>query len=414
MRGLYSFGIFLMQLVIKLLSYFDDKLRLGTQGRSETFNILSRSIKSNESYFWFHCASLGEYEQGLPVFQALKEEYPEYKIVLSFFSPSGYEVKKDNSIGDIVVYLPLDSRSNAKKFITMIAPEIVVFVKYDLWPNYLLELKKQKIKAFLISALFRKNQSFFKWYGGIMKSGLLSFNHIFTQDQASVELLESINYKPATKTGDTRFDRVWNQLSQDNKIKFIEKFKGTSKIIIFGSSWPEDEAFFIPFINSNTLNNLKFIIAPHEFNDKDLARLKDTLKANVICYSELGPETDLRSNQVFVLDTIGYLSRAYSYADIAYVGGAAGKTGLHNILEPAVFGIPITIGPNFKKFPEAKDLQTLGGLTVVHNSEELERHFSELLSSPSKLKSQGSINKNYIAENKNSTLKILEIIKNNR
>lgn len=409
MRQLYSIGINIASVILQILALFNNKLKLGVVGRNKTFNKLRAAIKSDDKTFWFHCASLGEYEQGLPVFEALRRQYPEYIIVLTFFSPSGYEVRKNTSIADVVAYLPLDTKRNAKRFINLIHPEYVIFVKYEIWPNYLNELKKLNTKAILISALFRKNQSFFKWYGNFMRNSLCAFQHIFTQDQNSLELLESINYTNVSVAGDTRFDRVTNQLEFDNTLSFIEDFKNNHLCVVFGSTWPEDDKLFIDFIN-NSESQLKFIIAPHNIKSNYIASLKSQIKVSTVCYSEMTNE-DLSKYKVFILDTIGYLSKVYSYTDVAYVGGGAGHTGLHNILEPSVFGIPLIIGKNYSKFPEAKQLIDLGGLTSVNNASAFELELTELINDSDKRKNQGLINKKFIEKNKGAVVQILNYIR---
>ncbi|APY08808.1 3-deoxy-D-manno-octulosonic acid transferase [Winogradskyella sp. J14-2] len=410
MRLLYSTGIYFAGLVIKLLALFNSKLKQGVDGRKETFKNLKSSITENDKTFWFHCASLGEYEQGLPVFEQLVKNHPDFKVVLSFFSPSGYEVRKNSKIADVVVYLPLDTNSNAKRFLDIVNPDYTIFVKYEIWPNFLLELKKRKHKAILISAVFRESQSFFKWYGSYTKSALFAFNHIFTQNEASKRLLERINYNNVSVSGDTRFDRVTNQLKADNSIDFIENFKDNNLCIVFGSTWPEDDKLYIDYINSLEFNNLKIIIAPHNIKASYITSLKKQIKVKLICFSEI-ENNKLSEYNVFILDTIGYLSRVYSYADIAYVGGAAGSTGLHNVLEPAVFGIPIIIGKNYDKFPEAKALIKLGGVTPVSTSSEFSSAIKHLTSDTSLRAKQGLINKKYIEKNKGSVIQILELIR---
>jgi 3-deoxy-D-manno-octulosonic-acid transferase len=409
LRLLYSIGINIASVVLQILAVFNNKLKLGVKGRKKTFDELENSIESNDKTLWFHCASLGEYEQGLPVFEKLRHDNPDYKIVLTFFSPSGFEVRKNTAIADVVVYLPLDTKRNAKRFLDLINPEYIIFVKYEIWPNFLNEVKKRNINAILISALFRKNQSFFKWYGRFMRTSLFAFHHIFTQDQNSKELLESINYTNVTITGDTRFDRVSNQLKIDNSLSFIEDFKSNQLCIVFGSTWPEDDKLFIDFIN-NSDNQLKFIIAPHNIKSNYIDSLKSQIKVNTVSYSSM-TNKDLSTYKVFILDTIGYLSKVYSYADVAYVGGGAGQTGLHNILEPSVFGIPLIIGKNYSKFPEAKRLIDLGGLTSVENSYAFTSILSELISNTIKRENQGLINKQFIEKNKGAVVQILNYIR---
>ena len=392
------------------MSLFNTKLKQGVKGRTQTFQKLKNAIQPNDKTFWFHCASLGEYEQGLPVFEALKTKHPNYKIVLSFFSPSGYEVRKNAKLADVVVYLPLDTKSNAKRFLDIVNPDYIVFVKYEIWPNLLLEIKKRQRNAILISAVFRENQSFFKWYGRFMKSALFGFNYIFTQDENSKTLLHSINYQNTSISGDTRFDRVSNQLTVNNSVSFIEKFKNDKLCIVFGSTWPEDDKLYIDFINAKSNKDIKFIIAPHNIKASYTASLHSQLKLKTISFSEMNNK-DLADYNVFIMDTIGYLSKVYSYADIAYVGGAAGSTGMHNILEPAVFGNPILIGENYAKFPEAKTLIKIGGVKSVSTSKAFESTMNALINNSTLRERQGRINKDFIQKNKGAVIQILDYIR---
>jgi 3-deoxy-D-manno-octulosonic-acid transferase len=410
LRLLYTIGIYLTGLVLKVISLFSSKIKLGVIGRAKTFDILKDKISTTDKTIWMHCASLGEFEQGLPLLQGLKKEYKNYKIIVSFFSPSGYQVKKDTPAADVVVYLPLDTPTNAKRFLDIVRPELILFVKYEIWPNIILEAKKRKIQSLLISATFRPKQVYFKWYGNLMRKALLSFNHIFTQDKDSKNLIKSIGYDSVTVSGDTRFDRVNQQLNVDNKVLFVEDFTGDKTTIVFGSSWPADDELFIPFINSNTTNGIKYIIAPHNIKPGYINSIKKQLKVKTICFSEID-EKNLSDYDVFILDTIGYLGRVYSYADIAYVGGGAGHTGLHNILEPAVFGIPIVIGKNYNNFPEAEALVKLKGVTVVKNENEFNNVLTELLNNYSKQKVQGEINSSYIKRNIGAVIQIMDYIR---
>tara|TARA_R100001369_G_scaffold4044_1_gene12090 strand:- start:11173 stop:12405 length:1233 start_codon:yes stop_codon:yes gene_type:complete len=409
LKLLYSIGIYLASFILKLLALFNFKLEKGVIGRRETFKKLEKEIQKDDKTFWFHCASLGEYEQGLPVFEGLKTNYPDYKVVLSFFSPSGYEVRKNAAIADVVVYLPLDTKVNAKRFLNLVHPNYIIFVKYEIWPNLLLEINKRQLKNILISAVFRKNQSFFKWYGGFMKSALFGFNHIFTQNENSKLLLERIDYKSVSVSGDTRFDRVSNQLKIDNSISFIEEFKDDKLCVVFGSTWPEDDKLYIDFINKSN-GDTKFIIAPHNIKASYTNSLKSQLNLKTICYSEM-TNKNLSGYDVYILDTIGYLSKVYSYADIAYVGGGAGSTGLHNILEPAVFGIPILIGKHYDKFPEAKTLINKEGVISVKDRISLETCFDKLIKNNNTREKQGIINKGFIEENRGAVIQILDHIR---
>ncbi len=408
MRVLYNILTYIVTFHLKLASLFNKKLRLGIVGRDETFDILKSKIFPDDQVIWFHCASLGEYEQGLPVFEIIRKEYQDYKIVLSFFSPSGYEVRKNTSVADAIVYLPFDTISNAKQFIDIVNPKFVVFVKYEVWPNYLFELKKRKITTILISALFRKNQIYFKSYGSLMRKTLKSFDHIFTQDDNSKQLLNSIEFNNTSISGDTRFDRVSNQLLIDNNLDFVTSFKDTKLCIVSGSTWPEDEKLLIHFINTHK-KNTKFIIAPHNIKSSQILRLKKSISKNTILFSEI-KNLDLGNYDVLIVDTIGLLTKIYSYADIAYVGGAIGNTGLHNILEPAVFGVPIIIGDNHEKFPEAKIMMDYG-LYSISNQEQLNAHLDLLINSDKKRRELGNKNAEFITKNTGAVIQITDYIR---
>ena len=405
LKSIYNILTHIAGFHLKIIAQFNQKLKLGVKGRAETFNVLKTNISSQDKVIWFHCASLGEYEQGLPVFEKIKSQYPAHKIVLSFFSPSGYEIRKNSPIADAIVYLPLDTNENAKRYLNVVHPELVVFVKYEFWPNYLYELKKRNIRSILISALFRKDQSFFKFYGAWMQKSLQAFEHIFVQNESSKELLQSINYKSVTVSGDTRFDRVSNQLQIDNTLDFIQEFKQDKLCVVAGSTWPEDEQLFVNFINSVS-NQVKFIIAPHNIKPQQIDGLKQGIKKPVVLFSEK-ENHDLTIAQVFIIDTIGILSKIYSYADIAYVGGALGNTGLHNTLEPAVFGVPIIIGKNYDNFPEAFEMKSLGGLFSISNQPTFNTALNTLITDNQKRLESGTANTEYITSNKGAITQIM-------
>jgi 3-deoxy-D-manno-octulosonic-acid transferase len=407
---LYNLGIYIFSFFLKIIAPFNSKIKLGVDGRKQTFDILQKNINKTDKTIWFHCASLGEYEQGLPVFEKLRQEYSQYKIILSFFSPSGYEIRKNTKVADLVVYLPLDTKSNAKRFIDIVHPEFTVFVKYDIWANLLLELKNQNKRAILISAVFRKNQIYFKGYGNLQKSALFAFEHIFVQNKNSKTLLNNINYNSVTVSGDTRYDRVSNQLNQDNKLDFISEFKGNSTCIVIGSSWEEDEALLIPYINDNASESLKFIIAPHEVNTSHINAISSKLTPVTVLFSEKEGK-NLEDYNVFIIDTIGLLTKIYSDADIAYVGGAMGKTGLHNILEPAVFGVPLIIGKNYKKFPEAFAMIEKAGVISVEDKTGLKTILDSLITSHQLRDSLGKKNAAFIKENKGAVVQIMNHIR---
>jgi 3-deoxy-D-manno-octulosonic-acid transferase len=410
LRFIYNIGIFLAGIALKLGALFNNKLKKGVEGRKSTFKILKDSISENDKTLWFHCASLGEYEQGLPVFTKLRNHYKNHKIVLSFFSPSGYDIRKNSPIADLVVYIPLDTRTNAKRFLNLVKPELSVFVKYDIWPNFLYELKSQQKRALLISASFRENQIYFKTYGGFFRKALFTFEHIFTQNEVSKEILNAINYKTVSVNGDTRFDRVYSQLETDNTLPYVEAFKNNKLCVVAGSTWPEGESLFIDFINSEASKDIKYIIAPHDIKPDRIKKLQESIKSKSILFSDKNNK-NLSDYKVFIIDTIGILSKIYSYADIAYVGGAMGNTGLHNTLEPAVFGVPIIIGNNHYKFPEASALITNGGMFSISNQQEFNQILNELILNEEKRKNSGIKNRQYIEKNTGAVIQIIDYLR---
>lgn len=401
MRLFYNIIINLASVTVPLFGGLNKKIKQGQKGRNESILTLEQTVHPSDKVIWLHCASLGEYEQGLPVFQALKEHYSDHKFVMTFFSPSGYEIRKDNPIADVVVYLPLDQKSVVKRFLDLTHPELVVFVKYDLWPNYLLELKRRNITSILISALFRPTQAYFKFYGGWLKKLLFSFDHIFTQDTDSKVLLNSIGYDAVTVSGDTRFDRVGNQLNTDNTLDFIAEFKNNQTCIVAGSTWPEDEVLLVDYIN-NCKDDIKFIIAPHNMDLNQIKSMIKRIEKPTVLYSNYKNET-LIDKSVFIVDTIGLLTKIYNYADIAYVGGAMGATGLHNTLEAATFGAPIVIGKNYKKFPEANAMKTLGGLVSIDSYDALLLALDGFVLDLEKRTQAGQKNRQYIETSKGAS-----------
>lgn len=408
---LYNFAITVAWFLVKPISLFNKKLALGTKGRQEAVKKIHQFIQKSDKTMWFHCSSLGEYEQGLPVFNEAKKLFPNHKVILTFFSPSGYEIRKNAEIADIVAYLPFDTKKNAKQFIQAVHPDITIYVKYEIWPNMLNELHKTNSHSILISALFRKNQSIFKWYSAPARKALLTFNHIFTQNESSKHMLNSIGYNAITVAGDTRFDRVTNQLKQNNNLDFIEEFKQKSLCVVIGSSWPEDEKVMIDFINTKAHNNTKFIIAPHNIKAQQIKQLQKSIQKKTVLYSEK-ENKQLSDYQVFIIDTIGLLSKIYNYADVAYVGGAMGTTGLHNTLEPATFGVPIVIGKNYSKFPEAEAMIAKGGMKTIANIEEFNSALLLLTKDENTRKTLGQINLTYIKDNLGAVEKITNYLRN--
>jgi 3-deoxy-D-manno-octulosonic-acid transferase len=406
MKLLYNFAIFLAAIFLPLIALFSKKIKLFVTGRKETFSKIS-SLK-NEQTIWIHAASLGEFEQARPIIEALKKSYKNHKILVTFFSPSGYEVRKNYNLAAVVCYLPLDSTLNARKFVAAIKPTLAIFIKYEFWPNLLNELKKKEVKTILVSGILRKEQLFFKSYGGFMRTSLEAFHHFFVQDNNSKELLNSINFTNITVAGDTRFDRVLEILEQDNSLDFINEFKDNTYTIVAGSTWKEDEELLVNYINSKAIEDEKFIIAPHNIKAAAILELKKSIHKKTVLYSEK-KDKNLSNNQVFIIDTIGILTKIYAAADIAYVGGGL-KTGLHNILEPATFGIPVVIGNQYHKFKEAVELVKIGGCISIKNQQEFTENFKNLKEDISFRRLTGVINKKYIEHHLGATKLVMNYL----
>ena len=414
MYFIYNFITFLASQIVKIIALFSPKMKLFVEGRKSVFSTLRNKINADDKTIWFHAASLGEYEQGLPVIEKIKEKFPLHKIVVTFFSPSGYEVRKNNTVADVTVYLPLDTKSNAKQFLELVHPELVFFIKYEYWPNYLNELKKRsqsiEIKTYLISGILRENQAFFKWYGGFYRNALKTFDYFFVQNESSKKLLQSIGFNNVKVSGDTRFDRVVSILERDNSLDFIEQFKDNKTTIVIGSSWPKDENLLIEYIN-NSSENTKFIIAPHNIKQEQIQELKNSIKKKTILFSEKENQ-NLSKFNVFIIDTIGILTKIYAYADIAYVGGGFGNPGVHNILEPATFGVPIVIGPNYSHFAEATALVNMDGCFSIQNQTQLNEALNILLQNEDERYEKGHICSTFIQMNKGASDIIMKHILN--
>ena len=408
MLFLYNLIVHFAGFLLKIIAFFSTKIKLFVEGRKKVFPILKNKINPNEKSIWFHAASLGEYEQGLPVIEKIKLKFPNHKIVITFFSPSGYEVRKNNTVADVTVYLPLDTKSNAKKFISILNPEMVFFIKYEYWPNYLNELKNQKIKTYLISGVFREKQVFFKWFGGFYRKALRTFDYFFVQNESSKNLLQSIGFNNVKISGDTRFDRVVSILERDNSLDFIEKFKNNQTTIVIGSSWPKDEELLINYINQAP-DNIKFVIAPHNILKSTIVNLQSSITKKTVIFSEKEGKNP-SEYQTFIIDTIGILTKIYSYADIAYVGGGFGNPGVHNILEPATFGIPIVIGPNFSHFAEATALVYQEGCIAISNQNELNEALDNLIFNEDIRHEKGHVCSTFVQMNKGATDIILNHI----
>lgn len=424
MYFLYNIAVYIVSFTIKIIAVFNKKIALFVDGRKDVFFQLEDSFNTEDKVIWFHCASLGEFEQGRPIIEKLKlqasnskSKFYKFKVLVTFFSPSGYEVRKNYDVADLVTYLPLDTKKNAEKFVEIINPVMAIFVKYEFWPNLLRELKNKRIKTILVSGIFRKDQSFFKAYGNWMRKSLYTFSHFFVQNDVSVKLLNTIGFDNVTLSGDTRFDRVFEITQQEIRLDFAKEFKRDKTILIAGSTWSKDEELLVDFINNNELKNShlrrgeKYIIAPHNINPENIKKLKQIINKKVVLYSEKEAK-NLSEYQVLIIDTIGILTQIYKYGDIAYVGGGFGS-GIHNILEPATFGIPIIIGPNYQKFNEAKDLIDEKACISVQNSIEFDNAITLLFSDDDLRKNKGNIAKEYIANNVGSTQTIMNYINTN-
>jgi len=407
MKIFYNLTIRLYYFLIYTASFFNKKAKFWIEGRKDFWTKLEDAKIKDTQNIWFHVASLGEFEQGRTVIEAIKKLKPEYKIVLTFFSPSGYEIRKNYDKADYIFYLPLDTKYNAKKFIEIVKPKIVFFVKYEFWYHYLNQLFKSNIETYIFSSIFREKQIFFKpygkWYRGILKF----FKHIFVQNQNSIDLLKTININNTTLSGDTRFDRVFEISQNVKKYPIIEKFIENNLVLICGSTWLPDEEIIINFIN-NKSKNIKTIIAPHEINQNHVSKLCSLIKNNYIKYSEANLE-NIVNHEVLIIDNIGMLSSLYQYGNIAYIGGGFG-VGIHNTLEAATFGLPIVFGSNYHKFKEAKDLIFSNAAFSISNQNELNEILIKLIEKENLRIEAGKYAKNYIVENKGATQKILEKI----
>ncbi len=371
----YNLGIRFLGFIFRIAGRLDSKARRWVEGRSEWQARLAAAITPGERVIWVHAASLGEFEQGRAIIEQIRVSQPEYKILLTFFSPSGYEQRKNYRQVDYVFYLPLDTPRNARQFVRIVNPEIAIFIKYEYWLNYLRELYRAGSKTYIISAIFRRDQPFFRWYGGIFRRGLGYFERIFVQDEMSRRLLSLIKVENATVAGDTRFDRVADIAAAAKDIDLVAKFCGNSPVFVAGSTWPPDEQILsgciAPDLPPSAGTGLKWIIVPHEITPQHIGHLCSILPPGTLRYTECTEQTDMASARVLVVDTIGLLSSIYRYGQLGYIGGGFG-TGIHNTLEAAAFGLPVAFGPNYEKFREACDLIDIGAARCVKTQEDLE------------------------------------------
>ena len=403
MPFLYSLAVSVAKAMTPVVAK-STKTKAFVAGRKALWTQL-KGIPQNKKVVWMHCASLGEYEQGLPVLTALKNNHPEYFYLVTFFSPSGYEVRKNHGIADLVTYLPWDTKADVKRFVALVNPVMALLVKYEFWPNLIRELQRKEVPLYLISGLFRQNQRFFKPWGNSQRKLLREFAHLFVQNEASLKLLQSIGVQQVSVSGDTRFDRVG---AAKEPLAFMDTFIGARKCIVAGSTWPEDEALLLEAIRQ-TPKDWCWLIAPHEMHEAKLNHLMAQLPKGSLRYTQ-NEEATFDGCPVLVLDTIGMLGRSYPYASLAYVGGGMGTSGLHNILEPAAEGVPIVIGKNYDTFPEAKDLIALGGVISVATADACSKQLSILQENDALREEKGSTNKNYVRTNQGATAKTLSLL----
>ena len=411
---MYSLAIHFYAFIIALISPFHKKARIMRLGQWKTNSILREKIDRNAKYIWFHASSLGEFEQGRPMMEKIKAEHPEYKILLTFFSPSGYEVRKNYNGADVICYLPFDTPYRVKKFLNLANPSIAVFIKYEFWGNYLQELKHRNIPVYIISSIFRRDQLFFQWFGYPYRKMLYCFTHLFVQDDRSAALLKEFGITNVTVTGDTRFDRVLDVRNLARELSPVEHFvceggKEKRLTLVAGSSWPQDEEILIPYFNEHP--EMKLIIAPHEIHREHLMYIESLLKRPSVRLSDVFHDQSLAEGKdCLIVDSFGLLSSIYRYGTIAYIGGGFGA-GIHNTLEAAVYGIPVLFGPKYHKFKEAKDLIKVGGGFSVSDKQSFCEKMDELLTYHEVLEAAGESAGQFVNGNAGATDKILRIIK---
>ena len=392
-------------LFAKCLSLWNKKAKLWVNGRKSIFKQISEQVSHNEDIIWFHCASLGEFEQARPLIEYIKQKQPNYRILLTFFSPSGYEIQKNYKNADYVFYLPHDTASNAKKFLRIVQPKYIFFIKYEFWYNYINQAYRQNIPFYSVSCIFSKKQFYFRWYGAWFRKQLRYITHFFTQDECSKDLLNQYGISQASVCGDTRFDRVYEIVNQAKEIDFFSNLASKNKIIVAGSTWTEDEKLLKKLLDNH---NFTLIIAPHEVHKEHIEEIEKCFAVfSPVRYTQLSPDTNMERVQVVVIDVIGILNSLYRYAYIAYIGGGFGK-GIHNILEAATYGKPIIFGTNYKKFKEAKDLICLSAAFSISNYEELDNTIRKLFANPQTIETACNNAKQYALNNIGACEKIYD------
>ncbi|MBR1995003.1 MAG: 3-deoxy-D-manno-octulosonic acid transferase [Alistipes sp.] len=404
---IYNIAIFLYGWAIRLVSIRHRKAQLWVAGRKQLLERMAEAIDPKSRIVWLHAASLGEFEQGRPIIEALRKEHPEYKILVTFFSPSGYEIRKNYAGADYIFYLPLDTPRNVRRLLDIVHPEIVIFVKYEFWLNLLHELRRRQIRTYVVSAIFRRKSIFFRFYGGMWRNALESFDVMFVQNEESKQLLAELGFDNVMIAGDTRFDRVAEIAQQAKRIELVERFRGENPLFIAGSTWGPDEELLIPLMNANP--EVRFVIAPHEMDQTRINHLISQTAGGAVRFTQCDEQTDFAHTQLLILDTMGMLSSVYGYASWGYIGGGFG-VGIHNTLEAATFGLPIAFGPNYRKFKEACDLLSLGAAASINNYEELAAWFTPLRDDESLRLAAGRSAKEYTQRHLGATRLILRTI----
>ena len=409
MLFIYNLLVEITIVLLRILSLISIKVKFFVDEHNKSLKkLIEFNIKADDKRLWFHCASLGEFEQSKPLIQKIKSKYPKSKILISFFSPSGYQIGKNYKFADFVCYLPFDSKKNVNYFLNIIKPSIVFLIKYEFWPNYINLISEKKIPIFSICTRFYKDQYIFKPYGNWLLKIIRKIDHFFVQDMFSKTLLQKNGFENISLIGDTRIDRVIKTMESNTHFPKIEKFIDSNKCFIAGSTWKEDYEIILSKINK--LKNIKIIIAPHKIDPKSINLITSKLKKSYALYSSLKKDTEFKKD-ILIINSIGILSKIYQYANLSYIGGGMGKDGLHNILEPAIYGSPIIIGKNYSKFSEAKDLISIGGIKSIKNNKEFERIFEKIITDNQLSSKIGEINKTYILKNKGATDKIFIKIK---
>ena len=401
---LYNLILFFYHRAVGIYALFNEKASRWVKGRKGIIERLRTEISADDKIIWFHCASLGEFEQGRPIIERIKTDFPQYKVLISFYSPSGYEVRKNYESADFVCYLPKDTANNAKEFVDVVNPEMVFFVKYEFWYHHLNAVNQKRIPLYCVPARFNSDQVFFKWYGSFFVEILKMFTHIFVQDDESKEKIAELGVEAVSVAGDTRFDRVSANSTESLDFPILDRFQARDKLLVAGSTWKEDEECLVQLINEGKYD-LKYVIAPHEISEENIARLQRQLLVESVRYSQANAE-DMDKYNVLIIDNVGMLSSLYRYASIVYIGGAFG-TGLHNILEPAVYGNPVLFGPDYEKFKEAGELISEGGAFSISNFADLNRMVRFILSDPFVLKIAAEVSKTYVSKNTGATNRIM-------